>query len=73
MWDLKTIIRMNNEAFALKKKNSTPKSQQEEAKGNEGVWDSQKRVFGEVTYLRSMYEGKVDRHTPQSWSGETLS
>jgi|11_taG_2_1085331.scaffolds.fasta_scaffold01983_4 hypothetical protein len=72
MWDLQTIIRMNNEAFALKKKNSTPKGQQEKAKGDEGVRDSEKRVFGKVTYLRSVYEGEVDRHSPQSWSGETL-
>ena len=63
---------MNNEAFAIKKKNSTPKSQQEETEGNEGVRDSEKRVFGKVTYLRSVYEGEVDRHSPQSWSGKIL-
>jgi len=61
MWDLQTIIRMNNEAWrATKKEDPTEKGEQEEAGGNEGVWDPEKGVFGQVTYLRSVYEGEVD-------------
>ena len=73
MWDLETIIRINNEAWeAFKKKNSTTQSKQEEAERNAGIWNPKKGVFGEVTYVRSMYEGEVDRHPPQSGTGETL-
>ena len=73
MWDLLTIIRLNNEAFwASKKKDSTKEGQQEETERNEGVWDTTIRVPGETTYLRSVYEGEVDRHTSQGGTGETL-
>lgn len=73
MWDLETIIRMNNEAFrAFKKKDSTEACLEASIKRNEGIWNPEKGIFGKVTYLRSVYEGKVDRHTPQSRSGEIL-
>jgi len=61
MWDLQTIIRMNNEAWrATKKEDPTKKGEQEETGGDEGVWDPEKGIFGKVTYVRSVYEGKVD-------------
>ena len=59
MWDLQTIIRMNNEAQrAFEEKNSFAQGEQEKAKGDEGVWDPEKGIFGQVTYLRSVYEGE---------------
>jgi len=73
MWDLETIIRMNNEAFRSSKTQNTPsQSKQEETERNAGVWDIEDRVFEQTSYLRSVYEGELDRHTPQSRSGETL-
>jgi len=52
---------MNNEAWrATKKEDPTKKGEQEETGGDEGVWDPEKGIFGKVTYVRSVYEGKVD-------------
>ena len=73
MWDLETIIRINNEAWrASKKKNSTEARLEASIQRNEGIWDPEKGIFGQVTYLRSVYEGEVDRHPPQGGSGEIL-
>ena len=73
MWDLQTIIRLNNEAWrAFKKKDSASKGEQKEAGGNEGVFDTKDRVFRETSYLRSVYEGEVNRCAPQGGTGETL-
>jgi len=47
-----------SEKKSLKKKNSTEKSKQETAEGDEGVLDPEEGVFGEVTYVRSVYEGE---------------
>lgn len=52
---------MNDEAWrAAKKEDPTTKGEQEETSGDEGVWDPEKGVFGQVTYLRSVYEGEVE-------------
>jgi hypothetical protein len=73
MWDLETIIRINSEAFrASQKKNSPAQSEQEEAERNAGVWDTKDRVYGKASYLRSVYEGELNRHSPQGGTGETL-
>ncbi len=73
MWDLETIIRMNNEAWeASKKKNPFASCLEASIERNEGIWDPEKGISGKVTYLRSVYEGKVDRHSSQGGSGETL-
>lgn len=73
MWDLETIIRMNNEAFrASQKKDSTPSCKQEEAKRNARLWNIKDRVFGKASYLRSVYEGEVHGCSSQSGTGETL-
>ena len=58
MWDLETIIRINNEACSAQKEDSTAKGEQEKTSGDEGVWDPERGVFGQVTYLRSVYEGE---------------
>lgn len=59
MWDLQTIIRMNDEAQrAFEKKNAIAQSEQKEAEGNERVWDPESGVFGETTFVRSVYEGE---------------
>jgi hypothetical protein len=73
MWDLETIIRMNNEAFrAAKEKNPIKACLEASIKRNAGLWDTTIRVPGETTYLRSVYEGEVDGCSPQSGTGETL-
>ena len=59
MWDLQTIIRMNDEAQrAFEKKNAIAQGEQKEAEGNEGVRDPESGVFGETTFVRSVYEGE---------------
>jgi len=59
MWDLQTIIRMNDEAQrAFEKKNTIAQGEQKEAEGNERVWDPESGVFGETTFVRSVYEGE---------------
>ena len=74
MWDLETIIRINNEAWwASKKKDSTEACLEASIERNEGIWDPEKGIFGQVTYLRSVYEGELDRHPPQGGTGEALS
>ena len=72
MWDLQTIIRINNEAFSLKKKNAIKESLEASIQRNEGIWDPKKGVFGQTTFVRSVYEGEVDRHSPQSGPGKIL-
>ena len=74
MWDLETIIRMNNEAQeAFEKKNAFEASQQKEAKRRQGIFEEEAAVFDGVTYLRSMYEGELDGRTPQGRPGQELS
>ena len=74
MWDLETIIRMNNEAFrAAKEKNSAKACLEASIERNEGIWNPEKGIFGQVTYLRSVYEGELDGHPPQGGTGEALS
>ena len=71
MWDLKTIVRINNEAFrAFKKKNPDATSEQEEAKGEQGVFCASEGVSQKATNLRSMYEGGSDRRTSHGQKGE---
>jgi len=73
MWDLETIIRINNEAFwSAKTQNTLAESKQEEAERNAGVWDTTDRVYKETSYLRSVYEGDGDGCSPQGRKGETL-
>lgn len=70
MWDLETIIRMNNEAFrAAKAKNSLEACIEASIERNERIFSSEKRVFGKTTYVRSVYEGEIDRHPPQEREG----
>ena len=74
MWDLATIIRMNDEAWrASKEKNAIKESLEASIQRNEGVWDPEKGVFGQTTYLRSVYEGERNGHSPQGGKGEALS
>ena len=74
MWDLETILRINNEAQrAFEKKNAYEAHQRQEAKRIQGIFEEEVAVFDGASFVRSMYDGKVDRHTPHSWSGEELS
>ena len=70
MWDLITIIRINNEAQRAFEKNSLAEGKQEKAKRNEGVFDPAREVFVESAYLRGLYESKLNRCTPQGQKGE---
>lgn len=71
MWDLKTIIRINEERKTFEK-NSSPQGIKEKIKGNEGVFDTEDRVFKQASYLRSVYEGERNGCSPQGGPGETL-
>lgn len=46
------------EKKSSKKKDSTEAGKQEAAEGDEGILDPEEGVFGEVTYVRSVYEGE---------------
>lgn len=71
MWDLKTIVRINNEAFrAFKKKNPVTTSEQEKAKGEQGILCSSEGFSEKATNLRSMYDGSSDGHTPHGQAGQ---
>lgn len=70
MWDLETIIRMNHEAWrATKTKNTIASCIEASIERNEGIFSSEKRVFGKTTYVRSVYEGEIDGHPPQEREG----
>ena len=74
MWDLATIIRMNNEAWrAAQKKNPNEAGKQKKTRGNAGIWPLKASVFGEASSLRSVYEGERDGHSPQGREGKELS
>ena len=67
MWDLDTIIRINNE------KNSSQASKQKTGEGDESVLREKKRVPRETFHLRGLHEGEIDRCSSQRGQGEKLS
>lgn len=74
MWDLDTILRINNEAqWAFKKKNSYEAHQREEAERRERICEEEVAVFDGASFVRSVYEGEDDGCTSHSRSGEELS
>ena len=71
MWDLKTIVRINHEAFrAFKKKNPDATSKQEEAKRKQGVFCASEGVLEETTNLRGMHDGGIDGCSSHGQEGE---
>lgn len=72
MWDLETIIRMNEARRPIKKKDSIEACIEASIQRNERVFDTKERVFGKASYLRSVYEGERDGCSSQSGTGETL-
>ena len=59
MWLVLLLAVLMGFSFWLyREKKSTKKSKQEAAEGDEGILDPEERVFGEVTYVRSVYEGE---------------
>lgn len=73
MWDLETILRINNEAQrAFEKKNTLKACEQEEAKRRQGIFEEEIAVFDGTSYVRGLYEGKVDGCSSHSWSGDKL-
>lgn len=74
MWDLETIIKINNEAQrAFEKKNAYEAYQRKEEERRKRVLNEEAQVFEGFTNMRSVYEGEVDGCTPHSRSGEELS
>ena len=73
MWDLETILRINNEAqWAFEKKNAYEANQREEAERRKRICEEEILVFDGASFVRGMYEGKVDGCSSHSWSGDKL-
>lgn len=73
MWDLKTILRINNEAqWAFEKKKAYETHQRKEEERRQAIFEQEVAVFDGASFVRSVYEGELDRHSPQSRSGEEL-
>ena len=73
MWDLKTIIKINREAqWTSEKKIAYEAYLQKEADRVQGVFEQEIAIFDGASFVRSVYEGDIDRCSPQSRSGEEL-
>lgn len=73
MWDLATILRMNNEAqWAFEKKNAHEACIREEEERRKRICEEEILVFDSASFVRGMYEGKLDGCSSQSWSGDKL-
>lgn len=73
MWDLETILRINNEAQrAFEKKNAYETRQREEEERRKRICEEEILVFDGASYVRGMYEGKLDGCSSHSWSGDKL-
>ena len=68
MWDLETIIRKNEEAYA--KANASKACKCQKKKRECGVLSAPEGVFGNISYVRSVYEGDRGSHSPHEGSGE---
>jgi hypothetical protein len=74
MWDLATIIRINNEAqrtFEEKKTYESHLRQEEERRKR--ILEEEVAVFDSASFVRSVYEGEVDGCSSHSRSGDQLS
>lgn len=73
MWDLTTILRINNEAQrAFEEKNAYETHQRKEDERRKRILEEEVAVFDGSSYVRSVFKGEVDRRTPHSRSGEEL-
>lgn len=73
MWDLTTILRINNETQrAFEKKQAYEAYLQKEADRVKGIFEQEVAIFDGASFVRSVYEGDIDRCSPQSRSGEEL-
>ena len=73
MWDLTTILKINNEAqWAFEKKNAYETHQRQEAERRKGILEEEIAVFDSASFVRSVYEGEVDGCSPHSRSGSEL-
>ena len=74
MWDLETIIKINNEAqAAFEKKNSIEAYKRQEEDRRQAILQEENFISDGVTFVRSMYEGKIDGHSPQGGTRSELS
>ena len=73
MWDLETILRINDEAQgAFEKKNAYEAHQRQEAQRRQGVLEEEIAVFDGASFVRGVYEGGVTGCPPQSGTGREL-
>lgn len=73
MWDLTTILKINNEAQrAFEKKNAYEASQRQEAERRKRICEQEIAVFDGASFVRGMYYGKVDGCSSHSGSGGEL-
>ena len=73
MWDLATIIRINNEAqWAFEKKDAYEAYQRQEKERRETIRQEEVAVFDSASFVRGMYEGEVDGCSSHSRSGNKL-
>jgi len=73
MWDLATIIKINNEAqWAFEKKNAYEAYQRQEKERRERIFQEEVAVFDSTSFVRGMYEGEVDGCSSHSRSGDSL-
>lgn len=73
MWDLATILRINNEAQrAFEEKDAYEANQRQEAKRRQGVFEEEVAVFDGFSYVQGMYDGAIDGRPPHSRSGGEL-
>ena len=64
---------MNHEAqWAFEKKNPTSANEQKEAEAIQGILEEEILVFDGASYVRGMYDGKVDGCASHSWTGDEL-
>jgi hypothetical protein len=68
MWDLETIIRKNEEAYA--KANAPTACKCKKKKRECGVLSAPEGVFGNASYVRSVYKGDCGSHSPHEGEGE---
>ena len=73
MWDLTTILRINNEAQrAFEEKDAYEASQRQEAKRRERIFEEEVAVFDGASFVRGMYDGKINGHSPHRGKGKEL-
>lgn len=73
MWDLESILKINNEAQrAFEKKNAYEAHQRQEKERRQGILEQEIAIFDGASFVRSMYDGKINGHTSHSETRDQL-